>query len=291
MSLKGLTLYVFLSILSVKLCDFKLLKNHSDDVTEIANSYGYKIETHEIISSDGYILILHRLFKKGTNKLPNSEKKGCPSKPPVFMIHSLVTSSIDFVMLGPENSLGYFLADNGYDVWMGNNRGGKLNDHHIKQKNFCSTPFSKYWDFSGDEIATIDLPQMIDYVLKKTRSPKIFYTGFSAGSTFLTMLLADKPEYNQKIAHATYIGPAIWSRTTADTREGILKNLLSLNLLQFVKVVPLNWFFVTTSEMKKTECEINKNPQLCEIHKAIEDGTIDWHENGAYIDPVSLNKI
>lgn len=43
-------------------------------------------------------------------------------RPVVLLMHDYLSSSEDFVNNG-NNSLGFLLALDGYDVWLGNNRG------------------------------------------------------------------------------------------------------------------------------------------------------------------------
>lgn len=54
--------------------------------------YGYEAETHTIRTSDGYLLTMHRI--------PN------PGKPAIFLQHGILSSSADWVVLGPEKALG-----------------------------------------------------------------------------------------------------------------------------------------------------------------------------------------
>ena len=73
---------------------------------------GWPVETHEVVTRDGYILTLHRI--PATN---------LSSPPVVFLQHGLMASSADWVLSGPDHALAYQLAQAGYDVWMGNFRG------------------------------------------------------------------------------------------------------------------------------------------------------------------------
>ena len=63
------------------------------------SNFGYQIEFHEVTTDDGYILEVHRLLKIGEHK------KGL-KKPVVLMMHGLMGSSADWVITGPNRSLG-----------------------------------------------------------------------------------------------------------------------------------------------------------------------------------------
>ena len=63
---------------------------------------------------------------------------------------------------GEELSLGYILANNGYDVWAGNNRGNRFSRAHKTLD--ASDP--KYWDFSLDHQAKYDVPSSLKVIVE-----------------------------------------------------------------------------------------------------------------------------
>ncbi|XP_077533938.1 gastric triacylglycerol lipase-like [Haemaphysalis longicornis] len=123
-------------------------------------------------------------------------------RPVVFLQHGLFDASVDWVINMPHQSLGYILADAGYDVWLGNVRGNDFSSH-VKY----SKTSSEFWDFCFDDMIAFDLPAMIDYVLFKTRRKKLFYVGHSQGTLLLFGLLSDRPEYNRKIILFSALAP------------------------------------------------------------------------------------
>ncbi|KAH9377201.1 hypothetical protein HPB48_017885 [Haemaphysalis longicornis] len=149
-------------------------------------SKGYPVEEHAVLTRDGYIIFLQRIpyGRSGPSR---------QSRPVVFLQHGLFDSSIDWVMNYPHQSLGYILADAGYDVWLGNVRGNDYSSHitYTKRK-------KKFWDFSFDEMIAIDLPTMIDYVLERTGHGRLIYVGHSQGTMIMFGLLAQFPKYNKK---------------------------------------------------------------------------------------------
>lgn len=61
--------------------------------------YGYRGETHKVITEDGYILEMHRIT--GPNSNPNPENKTA-----IFLMHGLLSSSVDWIISGPQKALG-----------------------------------------------------------------------------------------------------------------------------------------------------------------------------------------
>ncbi|XP_063979667.1 lipase 3-like [Diachasmimorpha longicaudata] len=159
---------------------------------ELITKYGYRGETHHVETGDGHILELHRVTGPKSNSRPFG-------KPVAFLMHGLLSSSVDWLISGPEKAFAYILADQGYDVWLGNARGNSYSRKHKKY----SVLDKKFWMFSWHEIGVEDLPSMIDYVRGHTKKDKIFYVGHSQGTTSFFVMCSEKPEYNDKI-HAMF---------------------------------------------------------------------------------------
>lgn len=180
---------------------YKPIKStHGDaylSIDKLAEKNGYRLETHNVTTADGYILNFHRI-PKGKNVTSNGRA--------VFLMHGIWESSDSWLLQGPGKSLAYLLADEGYDVWMGNARGNR----HTLQHETLNSKSSKFWEFSWEEIGLHDLPAMIDYVIEVTKQKKIFYVGFSQGTTSYFVMTSMKPEYNDKIKVMIAMAPEVY---------------------------------------------------------------------------------
>ncbi|CAL1688829.1 unnamed protein product [Lasius platythorax] len=167
---------------------------------ELVDKYGYNGELHEVTTYDGYILELHRIT--GRKNSSNSQVQ----KPIAFVMHGLLCSSASWVIAGPEKGLAYILADAGYDVWLGNARGSMYSRKHVH----WSVNSKKFWDFSWHEIGTLDLPAMIDYILKNTGQKKLFYLGHSQGTTAFFVMSSELPYHQEKIEAMFAMAPVAY---------------------------------------------------------------------------------
>ncbi|KAK0159085.1 hypothetical protein PV328_010011 [Microctonus aethiopoides] len=158
---------------------------------DLATKYGYPLEAHRVITDDGYILEMHRI-PYGRYENQHSIKN---DRTPIILQHGLAGSSADWVIPGPERALAYILADEGYDVWLGNNRGNIYSRHHRHMQ-----PDNLY-----------DLPAMIDHVLAITFKPKLLFVGHSQGTTQFFVMTSMKPEYNSKVGLAVCLAPAAYT--------------------------------------------------------------------------------
>ncbi|KAK3559440.1 hypothetical protein QTP86_013508, partial [Hemibagrus guttatus] len=157
--------------------------------SEIIRHWGYPAEEFEVVTEDGYILSVNRIPHGIHSKFQQEPK------PVVFLQHGLLAAGSNWVTNLPNTSLGFLLADAGFDVWIGNSRGNTWSRKHVK-----FTPGQKeYWQFSHDEMAKKDLPAVINFITKTTRQEQIFYVGHSQGTTIAFMAFSTMPELASKI--------------------------------------------------------------------------------------------
>ncbi|XP_011696550.1 PREDICTED: lipase 3-like [Wasmannia auropunctata] len=167
---------------------------------ELVSKFGYNGELHEVVTSDGYIIEMHRI----TGRINSTDSK--VEKPVAFVMHGLLCSSACWVVPGPEKGLPFILADAGYDVWLGNTRGNVYSRKH----KLPAIREDVYWDFSFHEIGTRDLPAMIDHVVKTTGREKIFYLGHSQGTAAFFVMAAEEPQYQDKIQAMFALAPVAY---------------------------------------------------------------------------------
>jgi len=177
---------------------------------QLIKYWGYPSETHEAVTKDGYVLTLHRI-PHGRNNAKEA------SRGVFFLQHTVLTSSADWVMNLPHQSLAFVLADKGYDVWMGNVRGNCYSKKHTKVK----VSSDKFWDFSIDDMAKHDIPGMIDYVMKATGQPHVYYVGHSQGSMIAIAALSENTDLASKIKVNFALSPITRMNHVKGMIEGI----------------------------------------------------------------------
>ncbi|XP_077538862.1 lipase member K-like isoform X1 [Haemaphysalis longicornis] len=202
------------------------------NASQLIVSKGYAVEEHTAVTKDGYLLGMQRI-PRGRNEPPRgAQRSHGPRKMPVLIVHALAVSSDDFVSNFPDQSLGFLLADAGYDVWLGNLR-GNVYTHHLKY----SRSERAFWQFSADELAEFDTAAMLDTVLSVTDQTALYYIGFSQGTQALFMLLSEKPQYNKKIILFMAMGPIAYiGHLTAPLCR------LGLPFAEIIKAL-VQWFF------------------------------------------------
>ncbi|KAG5195834.1 hypothetical protein JEQ12_011470 [Ovis aries] len=160
------------------------------NISQIISYWGYPDEEYDITTEDGYILGLYRIPYGKTNSENNSVQRLV-----VYLQHGLLTSASSWISNLPNNSLGFLLADAGYDVWMGNSRGTTWSRKHL----YLKTNSKEFWAFSFDEMAKYDLPASIDFIVKQTQQEQIFYVGHSQGTTIAFITFSTIPKIADRI--------------------------------------------------------------------------------------------
>ncbi|KAM6186766.1 lysosomal acid lipase/cholesteryl ester hydrolase [Rhynchocyon petersi] len=159
------------------------------NVSQIISYWGFPSEEHRVETPDGYILCLNRI-PHGRNKHAD---KG--PRPVVYLQHGFLADATNWITNMANSSLGFILADRGYDVWLGNSRGNTWSRKHKT----LSDSQVEFWAFSFDEMAYYDLPSSINYILNKTGQKQLYYVGHSQGTTIAFAAFSMFPELAKRI--------------------------------------------------------------------------------------------
>lgn len=210
------------------------------NVSQIIRSRGFEAEEYDVVTRDGYILTIQRII----NPLVKPEARR--SLKPVILQHGLMSSSVDWVInsfdvrpsvwpkLAPDdeesgeenkvgtsnladepstqdsqahpNALGFYLANEGYDVFLGNSRGNIYGQRHTSM----SAWDPKFWAFSFDEQIQYDLPDTIAFVQGLTGHTKLAYVGHSQGTAIMFGLMAERPEYADIVEPFVALAPVAY---------------------------------------------------------------------------------
>ncbi|KAH9695341.1 triacylglycerol lipase 1 [Citrus sinensis] len=100
-----------------------------------------------------------------------------------------------------EESLGFILADYGFDVWVANVRGTHWSHGHVT----LSEKSKGFWDWSWQDLALYDLAEMICFINLKTSS-KIFLVGHSQG-TIVSLAALTQPDVVEMVEAAALLSP------------------------------------------------------------------------------------
>ncbi len=174
-------------------------------VAEYIISYGYAFQEHKVLTPDGYILTIWRI----PCKLPLKRPLG----PPVILQHGVLDNGFSFLFQDIKKNLPIMLVDQGgFDVWIGNIRGTMRSHEHVDKANHNWEKYGgNFWDFSWDEMATLDFPSIIDYVRRETGYARVKYIGHSQGCTMFFAFASLNVEYvNRCIDQAVFLAPAVF---------------------------------------------------------------------------------
>ncbi|XP_055852485.1 lipase 3-like [Episyrphus balteatus] len=166
---------------------------------KIAKELDYPYEHYTVQTEDGYLLGIDRIPCSQSN-----DEKPCPI---ALLAHGISGSSIDFLLLRNE-SLGFLLANAGYDVWAINFRGNVNSRKHVNLN--PDALIGDFWDFTFHEMGTKDLPATIDFIRNKTGQDEFRFFGNSEGATAFFVMCSLKEEYQKYIKSAHLMTPVAY---------------------------------------------------------------------------------
>ncbi|KAF2321020.1 hypothetical protein GH714_032802 [Hevea brasiliensis] len=148
----------------------------------------------QIQTKDGYLLALDRVSSRNGNP-------GMQRGPPVLLVHGIFMAGEAWLLNSPETSLLSILADQGFDVWIGNVRGTFWSYGHVS----LSEKDKEFWDWTWQELALYDLSEMIHHIYSTTNS-KILIVGHSQGS-MMSLAALTQPNIVEMVEAAAFLCP------------------------------------------------------------------------------------
>lgn len=109
---------------------------------EMSDFYpNHRWEAHEVTTEDGYILTLFNIW---------NPEIWDGSKGPVLFQHGMTMDGVDWITDSADPSAHIYLANQGYDIYMGNGRGTEYSMKHTSLD--AVKDAAKYWDFTFDDM-------------------------------------------------------------------------------------------------------------------------------------------
>ena len=200
------------------------------DPAYYARRVGLDIEEYKVQTEDGFIITLWHIYNP-LEYTPASEEERSYRRPevfhsdgtddaaetraryrgkrryPVLMMHGLLQCSGSYCT-NDDDSLAFFLAKSGYDVWLGNNRCGLTPEHKL-----LGTADPRFWAWNIRQMGVLDLPALISRVLAATDFPTLGLVCHSQGTTetFVALAKEQRPDLGAKISVFCALAPAVYA--------------------------------------------------------------------------------
>lgn len=198
------------------------------DMRYLVERAGYPVDEHFIETKDGYVLGVYRILPQ-----PASDGDGRCRKP-VILQHGLLDSSATWVVNSKSQSLGFILADAGYDTWLPNSRGNAFSRNHTGILPEAKT----FWDFTFDDMAAYDLPAVVEYVIEKNAEQdsscpeqKVALIGHSQGTTLSFAAFSSNHQLQDQISIFIALAPAVYTKYVSSVPLQVLARMHAATLI------------------------------------------------------------
>lgn len=202
------------------------------DVGYYARRVGLEVEEFNVQTEDGFIIALWHIYNpkeynrtspshrdqdepivfpadylENGNAKPSQQYPPGKQKYPVLLVHGLLQSAGSYCT-NDDDSLAFYLAKSGYDVWLGNNRHGFRPRHQMLTYND-----PRMWNWNIRQMGVMDLSALISRVLSETGFPKLGLVCHSQGTTqtFVALAKEQRPDLGNSISVFCALAPAVYA--------------------------------------------------------------------------------
>jgi len=204
------------------------------DVGYYARRVGLDIEEFSVMTEDGFIIELLHIYNPkerpasspsrrdhgATVVFPESSQKSLPSsqtsdesdhvnnrKYPVLLVPGLLQSAGAYCA-NDDDSLAFFLAKSGFDVWLGNNRCGFKPRHQL-----LNYKDPRMWSWNIRQMGVMDLAAHVSRILSETGFQKLGLICHSQGTTqtFVALAKEQRPDLGRRISVFCALAPAVYA--------------------------------------------------------------------------------
>ena len=158
---------------------------------------------------------------------------------------------------GEDGSIASFLANNGYDVWVINQRGNQYSRHHET----LDPNENEFWQFTLNDEAE-DVRATVEYILQQSEFDTLSLVGLSHGSTVGLISLATYSDYFNPIVNVfvTYV-PVTRLRDVTNRYFSIITNPDLLSVLEDLDLAEMFQHTPATGVFLHGVCE--PIPEIC----------------------------
>jgi len=137
------------------------------------------------------------------------------------MVHGISQSSFIWIINSADLAPAFILAREGYDVWLGNNRGNGFSRDHTT----LSNKTAEYWEeVDFEQMGTLDVPAFVNKILEQNTKHESLaaYFGHSEGTTQFFIGSSMLPDfYKEKINIFIAFAPVV---SVSNAGPSALKN-------------------------------------------------------------------